>query len=119
MPFQKGNKDYLLRQNPNPEVRAANRHLHRLFAMDIKNLTVDDIRELYRDKKGKIIRNGLLEFLKLILHHWPDGFSDPDAKPEKKDITIRVEVVAPPGKPGSKAMAPSGLVTSTLKVMEE
>ena len=93
------------------------RHLRRLFAGSVRDITLDDIKSLFRDKNGNIVRSFFIEYLKILTHYWPDGFVDPDAKPIPKDISIRVEVVSPSGKPvepGSKDATP--LVTSTIKV---
>jgi hypothetical protein len=99
------------------EALAAIRKIRHLLGASLKNLTVADIEAIYRDKNGNIVKYGLLEYLKLVLHYWPDGFVDPDAKPADKAITIRVEVVAPPGKPGGRKGDPAaGLVMSTIKV---
>ena len=99
------------------EVLGAIRHLRRLIAGGLRAITVEDMERFYKDKNGEIIKTWFLEFLKLATHYWPDGFVDPDAKPQDKAITIRVEVVAPPGKPsGRKGDPAAGLVMSEIKV---
>ena len=98
------------------EALAGIRHLRRLLAGSLKGFTLQDIEAIYKDKNGNIVKTGLLEYLKIVTHYWPDGFVDPEAKPIDKAITIRVEVVAPAGKPASRKDDPR-LITSTLKVM--
>jgi hypothetical protein len=113
--FVKGQKS----ANPtgqSSEVLKAIRHLRRLIAGGLSNITVEDVQKFYRDKNGEIVKTWFLEFLKLAMHYWPDGFVDPDAKPADKAITIRVEVVAPSGKPDARKADPGSLVTSTLQV---
>ena len=101
-----------------PEALHAIRHIRRLMAGSLRDITLDDLKAIYRDEKsGKIIKTYLLEYLKMVLHYWPDGFIDPDAKPVNKDINIKVEVVAPLGKLGVHRMdKEQSLVTSTLEV---
>lgn len=114
MPFVKGQSGHP-GVTASPEVLAGIRHLKRLIGSDLRNITAEDLQSFYRDHNGKIVRTFFLEYLKLIFHAWVNDFVDPDAKPANKDITIRVEVVAPPGKPASRKDA-SQLVTSTIQV---
>jgi len=119
MAWKKGQSGNLSGQSS--EALSGIRHLRRLFAGSVRNVTIEDIESLYRDPKtGAIIRSWFVEYLKILTHYWPDGFVDPDAKPAGKDITIRVEVVAPAGKPAGRQTGPVSqqLVTSTLKVSE-
>ena len=116
MAWKKGQSGNLAGQSS--EALAGIRHLRRLFAGSVRDITLDDIKSLYRDPKtGAIIRSWFVEYLKILTHYWPDGIIDPEAKPVSKDISIRVEVVGVGGNGSQKQKASTEqLVTSTLKV---
>jgi len=116
MPFIKGKSGNPSGQSS--EVLSAIRHLRRLVAGGLRGITVEDMENFYKDKQGNIIKTWFLEFLKLAIHYWPDGFVDPDAKPIDKAVTIRVEVVAPASKATVRkaSSGPAALVDGALKL---
>lgn len=112
-------------QSANPsgqssEMLTAVRHLTRLVAGGLRNITVEDVQKFYRNKDGEIIKSWFLEFLKLAMHYLPTGVN-PDANVSNRAVTIKVEVIASGASrpPASGADAPAAtVVEGTLEVKE-